>query len=247
MRQETRSLGILVQRARLCTKQEVMGMPKMETPRSEQIWHELALARPFLGRVWSQLLDGFSDHELFARYLGTLYTIVCASVPLMEEASRVCREHPEFGFDGALADYFAEHIIEERDHDRWLMEDLRSIGASSNPDIYWSGYVARLVGSQYYWVHHVHPVLLLGYILVLEGHPPTSEDCTKLHEIKGIPSIGLRTLQHHAVVDTDEHILNLRALLDELPLTREQNRRLRENALHTLFGLVHVLHSLVLL
>ena len=32
--------------------------------------------------------------------------------------------------------------------------------------------VAALVGAQYYWVLHHHPVALLGYIGLLEGYPP---------------------------------------------------------------------------
>ena len=33
---------------------------------------------------------------------------------------------------------------------------------------------AALVGAQYYWIRHVHPVALLGYVMLLEGYPPSA-------------------------------------------------------------------------
>ena len=33
--------------------------------------------------------------------------------------------------------------------------------------------VAGLVGSQYYWILHHHPVAFLGYVALMEGYPPT--------------------------------------------------------------------------
>ena len=45
--------------------------------------------------------------------------------------------------------------------------------------------VAALVGAQYYWIEHVHPVGLLGYVLLLEGWPPTPETVEELRRRTG--------------------------------------------------------------
>jgi len=41
------------------------------------------------------------------------------------------------------------------------------------------------VGAQYYWIHHFHPVALLGYIAVLEGRPPSPTLVEELIERTG--------------------------------------------------------------
>ena len=45
-----------------------------------------------------------------------------------------------------------------------LQEPLRQIPSSQ---------VATLVGAQYYWLRHYHPISLLGHMMVMEGCPST--------------------------------------------------------------------------
>lgn len=74
-----------------------------------------------------------------------------------------------------LATYLERHVDEERQHDDWLLEDLAELGVARE-DVWGripSPNIAALVGSQYYWMRHYHPVALLGYIAVLEGRPPS--------------------------------------------------------------------------
>ena len=52
--------------------------------------------------------------------------------------------------------------------------------------------IAALVGSQYYWVRHVHPVGLLGYIAMFEGYPPSRLDIDRVQEITGYGSGAFR-------------------------------------------------------
>ena len=52
--------------------------------------------------------------------------------------------------------------------------------------------VAALVGSQYYWIFHYHPVALLGFVaLFVEGHPPTPQLIEVLNERTGFPPRGV--------------------------------------------------------
>ena len=46
---------------------------------------------------------------------------------------------------------------------------------------------AALAGAQYYWIRHVHPVAILGFIAVLEGTPPDVEFFENLADRIGLP------------------------------------------------------------
>jgi len=131
-----------------------------------------------------------------------------------------------------VADYCARHIEEELGHDDWLLEDLASLGADpdavrSRPP---SPTVAALVGAQYYWIHHVHPVGLLGYVLLLEGWPPTLETVDELRRRTGYGPSAFRTLLAHADLDPS-HGRELDAVLDDLPLSSVQRELLGVSAL----------------
>ena len=65
--------------------------------------------------------------------------------------------------------------------------------------------VAALVGSQYYWIFHFHPVALLGYIAVLEGYPPSMAMIDQLEAGTGYPREAFRTMIAHAeLIGSDE-------------------------------------------
>jgi hypothetical protein len=144
---------------------------------------------------------------------------------------------------GAVASYLAHHIREERHHDEWLLDDLAVLGVSRAtvaaripPPL-----VAAAVGAQYYYVHHHHPVALLGYIAVLEGHPPTVEGLEAMVARTGLPRAAFRTLFKHAHLDV-HHRDDLNDLLDALPLTPEVASTITVSA----FGTVQMLSSSLL-
>jgi heme oxygenase-like protein len=163
--------------------------------------------------------------ELYPEYLFTSHCVIRASVPLMEtalERSRAVSEGDAVA--AALAPYLAEHIDEERDHDEWLLGDLEALerdrtGVLARPP---SPTVAGLVGAQYYWILHYHPVALLGYISLLEGYPPSPELVERLREATGYPHEAFRTMSAHAELDPG-HRDELNALLDSVALTSEQS------------------------
>ena len=137
---------------------------------------KLALARgPSSQRFWTRP----DLREIFPEYLFLVHCIIRASVPLMEAA--VAAAQSKGAGDAVasqLADYFSHHITEETDHDEWLLDDMEVLGFRREeilnrvppPE------VAELVGAQYYWLYHAHPVALLGYVAVLEGDPPLEQE-----------------------------------------------------------------------
>ncbi|ARF72635.1 hypothetical protein B7C62_10375 [Kitasatospora albolonga] len=177
----------------------------------------------------------------YRAYLCAMHAVIRASVPLMELALRRTSERRGDPLAEPLAAYLAEHIQEEADHDAWLLEDLRAAGSTPGealgplppPD------VAALVGPQYYWIEHHHPVALLGYIAVLEGYAPAPGLTGRIAALTGLPAAALRTVREHAALDTG-HLDELHALLDRLPLTREQEAAVAVSALHSLDALTRL-------
>ncbi|MFJ8755754.1 iron-containing redox enzyme family protein [Streptomyces cyaneofuscatus] len=177
----------------------------------------------------------------YRTYLCAMHAVIRASVPLMELALRRTAERPGDPLAEPLAAYLAEHIQEEAGHDAWLLEDLLATGAAPEdalgpqppPD------VAALVGPQYYWIEHHHPVALLGYIAVLEGYAPAPGLTDRIGRITALPAAALRTVREHAALDTD-HLDELHALLDRLPLTRDQEAAVAVSALHSLDALTRL-------
>jgi heme oxygenase-like protein len=202
---------------------------------SEGLRRKIELVLPALQAAAARLLTSPRITDLFSEYLFLWHCVVRASVPLMETALRRVQERPATdGIGGTLVPYLTRHIGEERDHDEWLLQDLEALGVPrstvlSRPA---SATVAGLVGAQYYWVLHQHPVALLGYMAVLESYPPSREGIDDLVARTGHPRRAFRTLAEHADLDP-HHAQELRATIDALALTSEQTALLGLSAMHT--------------
>jgi hypothetical protein len=118
-----------------------------------------------------------------------------------------------------LTSYLEKHVDEELHHDVTLLGDLERLGieragvTKHMP----SPAVAGLVGSQYYWIFHHHPVAFLGYVALMEGYPPTPELIETLIERTGYPRDAFRTYVEHAELDPG-HRDHLDRTIDSLPL-----------------------------
>jgi hypothetical protein len=150
-----------------------------------------------------------------------IHQIARATAPLM--ATAAIRSEQLAGQDplcAALAPYFREHAAEEAEHPDWHLNDLDAagiaradvLGAMPLPD------VAAMMGAQYYWTHHYHPVMLLGAIAVLEGNPPTMELVDRLERESGLKPEAFRTYRFHGEVDP-HHIAEFDAAVDSFPLS----------------------------
>ncbi|HEV8421031.1 MAG TPA: iron-containing redox enzyme family protein [Actinomycetota bacterium] len=177
--------------------------------------------------------------DLYPEFLFTLHCIMRAGVPLMEAA--LGKAQAAAGSDpvsATLATYLAKHIPEERGHDEWLLQDMEFLGQDRSAILARppSPTLASLVGAQYYWILHYHPVALMGFLAPLETHPPTTELIEELIERTGLSPRAFRTLALHAELDP-EHGDEINQLLDDLALTAEQSEVLALSAMYT----VHML------
>jgi hypothetical protein len=194
----------------------------------------------------SEALWGSPDlPELYPALLRHAYAVIRTSVPLMEAAVAEGRRRGDAVGLG-LAAYLARHIPEERGHDLWMREDLALLGedvaaldAAPTPIL-----AASLVGAQYTWIHHAHPVAILGYLAVLEGNPPDPAFFEAAAARSGLPLAAFRTYLLHARLDPG-HRDELFAALDALPLEPQHLQLLSLSALHSCQVLEQTLRAVV--
>jgi hypothetical protein len=205
------------------------------TSASEQLRFKISLGFPALLRSSEQIWNHPDLRILYPSYLVTMHGIVRSAAPLLESARDRCEQLA----DGdpvarALVSYLAKHSQEERGHDQWIIEDLHALGA--DPDLATSqvpsAKIAELVGAQYYWLRHVHPVSLLGHMAVVEGHAPQANFAARLRELTGYPPDGFRTIERHARIDVN-HAQELYDTIDSLPLDARHQKIMGLSALHT--------------
>ncbi len=125
------------------------------------------------------------------------YQVIIASEKLLEEAIFLLGDE---GFEGELKAFYRKHLEEERNHAKWLKEDLGDHPIGLNMT------AAALAGTQYYLIRHVHPVCLMGYMQVLEGKPIEQSFIDELEAMHG--KKAARTVSIHAENDPD-HIKEL--------------------------------------
>jgi hypothetical protein len=220
---------------------------RLAATQSERLRRKIELLLPALLGSGRRLIEHPQVRDLYPEYLVTSHAIIRASVPLMETARRRARELA--GDDpvaATLAAYLEGHIEEEAGHDGWLLDDLETIGRDraallAQPP---SETVASLVGAQYYWILHYHPVAVLGYIALLEGYPPTEGLVNELQTRTGYPDEAFRTLRLHAELDPG-HKDALDELLDELPLTQDHWTVLGLSAMHSVRMLARSIDEVV--
>lgn len=214
---------------------------------AETLRRKTGLLVPGLLAAGRRLVDHPRISELYPEYLFATHCIIRASVPLMETAlARTTDVAASDPVAAGLAEYLRSHVPEEMQHDEWLLDDMEVLGAARSAVLRRppSRAVAELVGAQYYWIFHYHPVALLGYVALLEGYPPSPALVEELIARTGHSRAAFRTMIAHAELDP-HHRDELDQMLDSLPLTREQSIVLGLSAMASTHGLACVLDEIV--
>jgi hypothetical protein len=99
--------------------------------------------------------------------------------------------------------------------------------------------ISELVGSQYYWIYHWHPVCLLGYISAFEEQPPRKNAINQLQKMTGYPETSFRTLAEHSDLDL-RHRDDLNEMLESLPLRSEHEKWITSNAIYSAYRLIEI-------
>ncbi len=222
------------------------SLPRGAAGNSTVFRRKLALLDGALHQVYETYWAGPDPAARYRAFSIQLHQIIRASVPLMEVA-RACAAERAGGDPvcAALVGYLGEHIEEERHHDLWLLDDLEIAGVPTSDVLRYipTPCVAALVGAQYYWIQHHHPVALLSYIAVLEGSPPSESFFEGLRARSGLPAAAFRTMRKHGELDPG-HGADLDRFLDALPLTPAHERLLGVSLVHTTSALRRCIEEL---
>jgi heme oxygenase-like protein len=220
-----------------------------KTTASERLRLKVELLAPTFALPGRILLDHPRATELFPRFLATVYPVTEATVPLMEAALGRAREHaPHDPVAEALVDYLERHILEEMHGDEpggALLDDLVALGVEPTRlrEDRRAPQVAALIGAQYGWIFHRHPVALLGF-LELEALHPHGPIVERLIERTGLPREGFRQLLIHSKLDI-VHARDLHRLIDSLPLEPWHEQLIGVSALQTIGLLTEALLDVV--
>ncbi|RZU40063.1 iron-containing redox enzyme family protein [Edaphobacter modestus] len=220
----------------------------MLSSHSDLLWAKIRLAE---GRL-NAASDDFWTHpelaQLLPVFLVQLHRVMQGGLHLMRTARDRALTLPDDPVARIVAPYLDQHILEEQDHDDWLLDDIGTLGispaevAAATP----VPAVVSLVGAQYFWALHIHPVTVFGYLIVLEGYPPLTEQLEAIRKRTRLPATAFRCLIAHADNDP-HHIADLNRTLDSMPLTEEQQKYIALSAFHTIDAVASVFEELVAL
>lgn len=183
--------------------------------------------------------------ELYPEFLFAMYGVTAASAPAMRAAADLCEALPNEPLAPWLRDYYLEHAEEEDGHGDWLLADIASLGIPRERIAERLPYpsAAALVGAQYYWMRHVHPIAYLGYIAVLEA-PTEIEFLREVSARTGIPMASMSCHVQHAELDPG-HVAEFDAALDALPLTKAHQDLITVSAITTIGHLERVFSDIL--
>jgi len=210
-----------------------------------------AKIRLFGGRL-GHTAYAFWAHPQFPRiyreYIYQSYSIIRASVPLMQAAEQACRL-PAHADDPALAGfgrYLQKHIPEETGHHEWILNDGEALGLDRQSILQRlpKESATQLVGVQYYWIHHYSPIALAGYIATMEGNPPPAEFFKEVAARNNLSLKCFSSFLYHAKIDP-QHTRDLDEVLDRLPLTPAQLELIGISSLRTIRMMTGIMEDIM--
>jgi len=131
--------------------------------------------------------------------------------------------------------YLEQHAEEETGHDEWILDDAEAMGMSRDEILNRrpGQNASHIVGAQYYWIYHYHPVAFLGYIAVMEGNPASTDFFEDVARRNGLPLETISSFLYHSKIDPT-HKTDLDRLLDDLPLGPKETELIGLSALRTI-------------
>jgi pyrroloquinoline quinone (PQQ) biosynthesis protein C len=213
---------------------------------SELLWTKIRFAEGRLNSASDQFWTHPDLAEILPQFLIQLHRVMQSGISLMRTAKDRALSLPDDQVAARTAAYLEVHIEEEKDHDQWLLRDIQSLGIDPADVLRATPLpaVVSLLGAQYFWMFHIHPVAIFGYLIVLEGYPPLVHQLEQIRRNTGLPSTAFRCLKSHAE-DDPEHIDTLNRTLDNMPLTPDQSRYLALSAFHTIDAVASILEELL--
>jgi pyrroloquinoline quinone (PQQ) biosynthesis protein C len=163
--------------------------------------------------IIQEVMRGGATHAMYLDFLSQAYHHVRHTFSLLAlAASRTT----DFSYQKALLSY----MNEERGHDEWILDDIRSLGGDAEAVRNGKAGPACqiMVGYSYYAIEHVDPYALLGSVHVLEGMSAAlaelaANSIQKSLDAKG--EAGFTYLRSHGALDI-EHVAFFKTLVDDI-------------------------------
>jgi hypothetical protein len=212
---------------------------------SELLCRKLDLIAPLALAPSSRLLEHPDCAALYPEYRITCYSISkgydALIATVIEHARALAPDDP---VAAGVAGYLPEYILEESDEDH--LDDLEVLGfdRSEMERRPTSACVAALIESQFFWSLQVHPVAILGAIQIAEGYPPTADVVERFIARTGYPRRAFSSLFDHAERDV-AHRAHLHRVIDDLPLSGEQEALISLSAFHAVSLLGEALNEIL--
>jgi hypothetical protein len=220
----------------------------MPSSHSDLLWAKIRLAEGRMNAASDQFWLHPELAELMPAFLVQLHRVMQGGLNLMRVASDRALSLTDDPVARIVAPYLDQHIVEEQDHDDWLLDDIGTLGikpaqvAATTP----LPAVVSLLGAQYFWALNFHPVTVFGYLIVLEGNPPLTEQLEAIRKRTRLPATAFRCLIAHADNDP-HHIADLNRTLDSMLLTNQQQEQIALSAFHTIDAVASVFEELLAL
>jgi hypothetical protein len=152
------------------------------------------------------------------RWLAMQYVAINSTLPLLRFALQHLETVQKDQFTQTLRDYYHLKLQDEADHDDWIVSDLERLGVTKEALQRWlpPAAMTAMLGSQYYLIAHYHPGAYLGYIGLVEGFSPSTEQIRNLIVESKAPEEAFSTYKIHAELDV-EHRKEFKRVLDAVP------------------------------
>jgi hypothetical protein len=213
---------------------------------SAALWGKIHLGE---GRLFAAT-NVFWNHPelalLFPDFLVQAHFLMRCGFRLMSLARERALDLPDDPVAVALATYLQVHLEEELGHDRWMLDDLGTLGWSEREvlEAEPTGALVELVEAQRRSIVQVHPVSIMGYLILIEGYPPLVEQLEDIRLRTGAPTTAFRCLKAHAE-DDPTHLAELNQTLDEMELGLDQKAAVAMSAFAAIEGVAAMFEELL--
>lgn len=213
---------------------------------SELLWAKIRLAEERLFSATSTFWTHPRLPQLLAPFLMQAHCVMRSSLTLMSVAQDRALALPDDPVARGLASYLRVHLEEELGHDLWMLEDIKALGFTER-EVFCAQPCTALVsmiGAQYFWMTHVHPVAIMGYLILAEGYAPLASQLDEIQARTGAPADAFRCLRRHAD-DDPSHLAGLNKTLDSMCLGVSQARAVGLCAFAAIEGLAAMFEELL--
>lgn len=213
---------------------------------SEILWRKIRLGENRLFAATHLFWNHRNLSVLLPRFLIQTQCLMRHGLLLMSVARECALALTDDAVARQLADYLDTHLAEETGHDAWLLEDICSLGIETRDALHTPPCVAtqELIKAQYFGITQVHPVAIMGYLILMEGYAPLKSQLDEIQIRSGAPATAFRCLRRHAE-DDPQHLAELNSALDEMSLNSDQTRAVGMSAFAAIEGLASMFEELV--